>query len=161
MLKSKNVIVLSLVALILLTSGCINFETISTKITDKSPVLLINVSVTGDYYNPIIDVSNTTREVEMRRAIDQPKYPIVNNLPGVYCSLYYDGTRAAYDTSVPYRGPGNYLFTVVFTDYAPVPKSTNNFFVIQIEFIDENGKGIMKDQLVMRWPVNQSELYAE
>ena len=161
MIKSNNIILLSLIVLILLASGCINFETISTKITDKSPVLLINLSVIGDYYNPIIDVDNTTRKVELRRAIDQPKYPIVDNLPGVFCSLYYNQTRATYDTSVLYRGPGNYLFTVVFADNAPVPKSTDDFFIVQIEFIDENGKGIMKDQLGMRWPVNQSELYAE
>ena len=156
MIKSKNIILLSLITLILLTSGCI-----SEKMIDKSPVLLINVSVTGDYYNPIIDANNTTRYVEMRRAIDQPKYPIIDNLPGVFCSLYYNMTRTTYDTSVPYHGPGNYLFTVVFVDGAPMPKSTNDFFNVQIEFIDKDGRGIKKHQLGMRWPVNQSDLYAE
>lgn len=147
----RKIILIVLCAFILsiIISGCTGLE--------KSPVLKINLSVEGSYSNPVINVDNTTRYIEYVGNVKQPKYDVSNNIPGVFCSVFYNQTRITYDTSVPYREDNDfYKFTVVLRDDVPIPKA-NDGIVVQIMFVDKDGSLIKSQYISMRWPEAEPE----
>ena len=140
------IIMSALILATVITSGCI-----IDKAIEKSPVLKVNLSFKGDYSNPVFDKTNVSRTVENVEFIKQPRYDIINNIPGVYCSMFYSQTRVSYETSLPYTGAGIYRFNVVFKDSVPIPK-VNDTFVLMIQFIDDNGRNIKREYIGMTWP---------
>ena len=147
-------IVLCVLIISIIASGCITA-------LEKSPVLTINLAVDGNYSNPVINVENTTRSLEYVENIKQPKYNVANNIPGVYCSVFYSQARISYETSMPYNGENEqYKFTIILKDDAPVPKA-NDAIVVLIQFIDKDGSLIKSQYISIRWPEAELDVETE
>ena len=130
---------------VILVTGCID-----EKLND-SLVFNINMEVTGDYSHPVIDLENITRTVEYIPGLKVPKYDIRTEFPYIECNAFYNMTRVSYDTSVPYAGPGNYSFRVIFFDNVQIPKA-NESVNVMIDFIDKDGTGIVRRYFAIKWP---------
>ncbi|MCL7411469.1 MAG: hypothetical protein P1P69_03205 [Methanosarcinaceae archaeon] len=128
------------------SSGCLD------KITKESSVLHLDLSVAGDYQNPVIDVTNTDRYLENVPFLKQKRYDIVTQRPYIHAVMFYNRDKISYYTSVPYTGPGNYLFTITFEDGKVLPTSSNESIVANVQFVDANGIIIGDEYFSVRWP---------
>lgn len=126
--------------------GCLN------KITQESPVFHLNLSVAGDYQNPVIDANNTDRYLEIVPILKQRRYDVVTQKPYIHAIVFFNRDKISYYTSVPYTGPGNYLLTITFEDGKVLPTSSNESVVANVQFVDVNGKIIGDEYFSVRWP---------
>lgn len=126
--------------------GCLN------KITQESPVFHLNLSVAGDYQNPVIDANNTDRYLEIVPILKQRRYDVVTQKPYIHAIVFFNRDKISYYTSVPYTGPGNYLLTITFEDGKVLPTSSNESVVANVQFVDINGKIIGDEYFSVRWP---------
>ena len=137
-----------LILLLIFSSGCIN-----TKIlTDSSPVLNLNLAIKGNYSNPLIDTENTTRSGEIAPMIKQHRYDEIVDLPHISCEVFYKQDKISYFTSKPYKGVGEYEFTIVFKDNKLIPNSSDETTTVLIRIVGSDGKYIAKEYIIVRWP---------
>lgn len=128
------------------SSGCLN------KITQESPVFHLDLSVAGDYQNPVIDATNTDRYLENVPILKQKRYDIATRKPYIHAVVFFNRDKISYYTSVPYTGPGNYPLTIIFEDGKVLPTSSNESIVANVQFVDINGKIIGDEYFSVRWP---------
>ena len=145
-MKTKFILLLCSIILISVTSGCLD------KLTEETPVLYLNLSVTGDYQHPVIDTTNTDRYLEILPILKQKQYNIAAENPHLSCVMFYNKNKISYYTSTPYDGPGYYLLTIVFENGKPLPKSSNESIISHVQFVDINGQVIGDEYFSVRWP---------
>lgn len=146
-MKKYIIVILLIVLLSVFQSGCI-----TSKITEKRPVLYLNVSIIGTYDRPTIDTNNTTAFSQNIPLIKNPRYDKVTTLPLIYSTVFYEQKKISYETSEPYHGPGNYLMTIAFLDGKPIPDTSEEFLVVLGGIIDSDGTPLMKEYVAVRWP---------
>ena len=132
-----------LAILIISVTGC-------TSINESSEVLHFNIVLEGNYSDPVFDLENSTRSLEMMPLLKQPKYDKVVDNPSITCRIFFKQDVISYSTSEPYKGPGTYHFTIVFQDDKTLPK-LNETTTVSIKINTEKGL-IEKEYFALRWP---------
>ncbi len=145
-MKSHFIVLFTVILLVSTSFGCLD------KLTEKSLVLHLNLSVTGDYQHPVIDAAATDRYLEMLPVLKQKRYDTATEKPYLHCVAFYNKDKISYYTSVPYNGPGNYLMTIVFEEGKTLPKSSNEAIIAHVQFVDANGAIIGDEYFSIRWP---------
>ena len=142
-MKSKILYIFLLASLT--TAGCLE------SVTKESPVLYLDICVTGDFENPRINLQSTDRRIESVPAIKQSKYDKVVSPPLISGVIFYNRSRISYLTSEPYHGPGNYTLTLTFIDGKRLPESLEEGVLIKVEFLDVNSQLIGAERFNIRW----------
>lgn len=122
----------------------------------ETPVLRVELNVTGIFNDPVIDVSNTDRYIELIPIHKQSrKSP---NIEGnaILCDIYYEQNLISYGTVIPYNGPGTYSLNVNFLDNVALPKSNNDSVIAWVRFV-VNDK-VIRTQYVVIWWINETDL---
>ena len=143
-MKTKFVLLVILIILIAFTAGCIDIE--------ESEVLNFNLVVKGDNQNPVFDLKNSTRSLEMMPLLKQPRYDKVVDFPRIDCRIFYNQDVISYSTSESYTGPGTYNFIIAFKEDMILPQP-NDSAIILIKVYDSN-KLIKKEYITLDWPDN-------
>lgn len=130
----------------------------SDDIMNESPVMHIDLSIIGDYDNPVIDANNTDRTVEMMPILKQNRNTNVITENAIIFDAYYDQQKITSNSVyVPYYGAGNnYSLTLLFRDDVRLPTSDQESVIMQITFINEAGKAFNTKYMAFRW-VNSTE----
>ena len=128
-----------------LSSGCTG-----SKITEQSPVLYVDFTISGTYENPILDTSNATRHVEL---VPLLKLPRNNNIaaPLIYSDVFYNQNKISITSSKPYHGPDNYTLEITFKDDVQMPTSSNDALTVLIGIVNSNGAPLLKEYIGVRW----------
>ena len=132
-----------LTILIISVTGC-------TSINESSEVLHFNIELKGNYSDPVFDLENSTRSLEMMPILKQPRYNKVVDNPSITCRIYFKQDVISYSTSELYNGSGTYHFTIPFHDDKTLPKS-NETATVSIKINTEKGL-IEKEYFALRWP---------
>lgn len=127
------------------TGGCLE------RATEESPVLYLDISVTGDFEHPRIDLQNTDRRIENIPVIKQSRYDKVISPPFISCIMFYNRSRISHLTSESYHGPGNYTLTVTFMDGKPLPDSPEEAVLAKVEFVDSDSQLVGAERFSVRW----------
>lgn len=126
------------------------------KALEKSPVMEINLSIAGDFDNPVFDVNNTTRVVEMVPIIKQNEKSNLISANSIVCDVFYSQQKIGNAVVVPYSGPGSYPLTFMFKDDVRLPTSNQESVTVQFMFLNENEVFATK-YLSVFW-INSTEL---
>ena len=132
-----------LAILIISVTGC-------TSINQSSEVLHFNIVLEGDYQNPVFNLENSTRSLEMIPLLKQPRYDKVTDNPSITCRIFFKQDVISYSTSESYNGPGTYHFIIAFKDDKTLPKS-NETTTVSIKINTEKGL-IEKEYFALKWP---------
>lgn len=132
-----------LAILIISVTGC-------TSINESSEVLHFNIVLEGNYSDPVFNLENSTRSLEMTPILKQARYDKVVDNPSITCRIFFKQDVISYSTSESYSGPGTYHFTLPFQDDKMLPKS-NETATVSIKIYTENGL-IKKEYFAIKWP---------
>lgn len=142
----KKIIFLILIAVLI---GSVAYYT-GESVFEKSPVMYVDLSIVGEFENPVFDVNNTSRTVEMVPIIKQNRDPGAISANSIVCGVFYDRQKIGNSIIVPYQGPGNYSLTFTFKDDVRLPTSDKDFVNIQFKFLNE-GEVFATKFLLLRW----------
>lgn len=143
-MKTKFIFLAILIILTTATAGCIA--------TKESEVLHFNLVVKGDYQNPVFDLKNSTRSLEMVPLLKQPRYDKVVDFPRIDCRIFFNQDVISYSTSEPYTGPNTYHFIIAFKDDMILPQPNENSLIV-VKIYDSS-KLIKKEYITLNWPDN-------
>lgn len=147
-MKTKTVLFIFILGLIV---GIVAFSyDQEISVFEKSPVLYLELSIKGDSDKPTIDINNISSSVELVPLIKQRRMAYELNPNSIHCEVYYNTSRIAYSTFIPYHGSDDYLVPIEFKDGAKLPTSDQEFVVVTIEIIDD-GNVVLLNKLKSRW----------